>query len=411
MKLSGWPLGVNNVDADANIDVIGPRGIIRALRDAVNVDIISDGKLRLRPGITQVKAEPTAHSLYSTSKFMVWVSGNELRVADRSLLTTTVLTDSRLARPISCVNVNGDIYFSNEDINGIIRSNGTYEPWGVAAPTTAPTAVSSSGGSNIYQVTCTFVTESGQESGAPLATTVTSGEIPSFTIYDVPQPTDTRVKYIRIYMTNIDGIELQQIIDLPVGVTTWGVYGFFAKGAALTTQFMEPPPCGQLLEVYNGIIYIASGNNVYHTQPLNYGLYDAENDFFMYSSRVTLIKAAIDGLYVGADQLYYLQASGTTNVSQVDVMPYKAVEAAVTSLPDTKDFIFMSDRGFVRVSAGGQVTNITEKNIAVDVYERGAMGYTSVGGHRAIIAMFKDPVANKTVADDFKADISSRQQG
>lgn len=408
MKIPGWPLGVNNLDADANIDVLGPRGIVRALRDAVNVDVISDGKLRLRPGITQAKAETNSHSLFSNDTFMVWVAGNSLRVADTELNTTTVLTDTRLADPISCVNVNGDIYFSNELINGIIRSSGEYEPWGITPPTVAPT-ITASGGDNLYQVTCTFVTDTGEESGAPLANSVYASDTPSITLYNIPQSADSRVTHVRLYLTNIDGGDLQQVVDVPNGVATWALYGFFAYGASLKTQFMEPPPCGQLLELYNGIIYIASGKNVFHTQPLNYGVYDPTGDFFMYPDRVTLLKAR-DGMYIASDQLYYLQASGTTSVSQTDVMPYKAVEAAVTELPDTKDFMFMSNRGFVRVAAGGQVTNLTEKNIAVDVSDRGAMGYTSVGGHRAIIAMFKDPVANQSVADDFKADISSRQQ-
>jgi hypothetical protein len=410
VKLSGWPLGVNNVDADANLDVLGPRGIIRALRDAVNVDVISDGKLRLRPGITQVKAEPECHSLFSTDRHMVWVSGDELRVADTELDTATVLTDDRLDTPISCVNVNGDIYFSNELINGIIRRDGIYEPWGLEVPVSAPTLVPSSGGPNVYLVTCTFVTDSGEESGAPRATRVTAGDTPSFTLYGIPQPTDPRITGVRIYMTNIDGIELQAVATIPVGQTAWAFYGFLAYGAPLQTQFMEPPPCGQILELHDGIIYIGSGSNVFHTQPLRYGLHDPTADFFMYPERVTLIKSH-DGLYIGADQLYFLQAPGTVNVGQDSVMPYKAVEGAVTNLPDSKDFMFMSDRGFVRAAAGGQVTNITEKNVAVDRYERGAMGYTSVGGHRAIIAMFKDPVANKNVAEDFTLDVTSRKQG
>lgn len=408
-EINGWPGGVNNIAADVSIPT-DENGDIVYLRDAVNVDVLDEGKLRLRPGITQKIAASGAHSVYSNGKLMVWATADTLRCSDENLVTITILTDTRFAEPVSFEDVNGDIYFTNPSINGIIHPDGTYEAWGLEAPAEAPDIVALVTGPNLYSITCTFVTGSGQESGAPAANIVYCADNPSFQIFNIPQPTDPRITTVRIYMTNIDGVELQEVVELPVGITIYSLSGFFAYGNELTTQFMLPPPKGQLIELADGILYIASGNNVYHTEPLNYGLYDPTKNYFMYPERVTLIKHTTGGLYVSADQLHFLKNAGADGVSQDEVMPYRAVEGAICDLPDSKDFVFMSDRGFVRASVNGEVENLTEKNIAVDTYSRGAMGYTSVGGHEAIVAMFKNPVASNTVSEDYTKDINSRKQ-
>jgi hypothetical protein len=204
-------------------------------------------------------------------------------------------------------------------------------------------------------------------------------------------------------------MEMQQVIDLPNGVTSWALQGFFSYGMALKTQFMEPPPKGQLLEFHDGIIYIASGSVVYHTQPLRFNLYDPSTDYLMYAHRVTLLGSVSGGLYIGADSLRFISNTGTEDISQDTALPVKAVEGAKTSVPDSTDFIFMSDRGFARAKSGGQVDLLTEKNIAVDSYSRGAMGYTSVGGHKAVVAVFANPTANENVAEDFVNDVNNRK--
>jgi hypothetical protein len=404
IKYSGWLKGVNNIASDADMPA-NERGIVNTLRDAVNVDILNSGIARRRVGISKVLDDAGAHSAYANDTLMVWATSNTLRVSTNVLSYTTVLTDTRLAKPISFETVNGDIYFSNEDINGIIRADGTYEPWGIQPPTTTPVPTCVTG-PNKYQITCTFVTASGEESGAPLGRSFLCEDRPAIRISNVPQSSDPRVVATRVYMTNIDGVELQQVIDLPTGITSWSLSGFFAYGESLKTQFMQPPPPGQLIELHDGVIYIASGKNVFHTQPLRFGMYNPESDFFMYPSRVTMVKEVDNGLYVCADGLHFLPQIGTDDVSQNDVMPYKAVEGAVCDLPDTKDFMFVTDRGIVRASVSGQVLNLTEENIAIDSYDRGVLCYTNNDGHKAVVGMFKNGQQNPAVAKDFLDNLS-----
>lgn len=390
---------MNNIAPDIQMPT-DQYGRVAALRDAVNVDVHNQGAVRRRPGIQQLVADQGAHSIFSTDAMVIWATTTTLKVSKANLEAQAVLTTPKLSKPISYVMVNGDVYFSNELVNGIIRADGSYEPWGIVPPVTAPT-LSGRPGSNKYQVTCTFIANTGEESGAPVGATISTGDTPSIQLSEIPQSSDTRVVATRIYITNIDGVEFQSVIDIPKGITSWVLAGFFARGETLKTQFMEPPPPGQLLELHNGVIYIASGINVVHTEPLNFGVYDPANSFFMNSSRVTLLKAVLDGLYVGTDQIRFLPSIGTDAVEEQKAKPYRAVEGAVCELPDTEDFMFMSDRGFVRAGVGGQLTDLTDRNIAVDYYDRGAMGYVITNGHKAVIAVFKNGQPNSAVAKDF----------
>ena len=399
VEYKGWDAGVNNLAPDIDLPT-DQYGKIIALRDGVNVDILTSGDVRRRSGIRQVVPDANAHSVYANDNIMIWASPTALRVADANLTVRASLMSPKLAKPISYVTVNERTYFSNEDINGIINADGTYEPWGIIPPKAAP-ALSGAAGNRKYQLTCTFVTKTGEESGAPLGNTISCGDTPNISVSNIPQSSDPRVVATRLYVTNIDGTIFYRAADIPAGITSTALNGFFASGATLRTQFMVPPPPGQLLEYSNGVIYIASGQTVYHTAPLRYGAYKPDDNFYMYAERVTLVKAVPNGLYVGADLIYFLAGAATGDVTQAQVSLGRAVEGAHCELPNTEDVMFVTDRGFIRGSSGGQVTNLTEKQIALNFYARGALGYSESNGHKTVIGLFGESKPNPAIAKDF----------
>lgn len=398
VRLVGWPKGVDNRRDDHDIPD-------DTLRDGVNVDVLTSGKLKLRPGIVQVASDAGAHSGFSDGSRAVWATATALKVADANFTPATVLSSALLAKPLSYVALHGEIYFSNEDINGKINANGEYEPWGIVGPAAAPTCTPVSVGTRRYQVTCTFVTASGEESGAPLGSEVLCGDTPSIAVTGIPQSGDARVVATRLYVTNIDGGVFYAVKDVPAGVTAWTITGFFASGATLKTQFMEPPPPGQLLTYYNGSIYVASGSTVWRTQPLRYGLCRPDEDFFMYPSRVSLLRAVEDGLYVAAGKTWFLtpedDAANRKTTSQVAVLPYGAIEGAVCDVPDSTDALWLSERGLVRGANQGKVLNITEAQVALGSYERGCLGVNERGGHKAAIAVLRGGIEAPLVSEDY----------
>lgn len=378
-------------------------------RNATNVDILSTGRVRRRRGITQVIADPNAHSVFSDGVRLIYATPTTLKLVQSNFAAATLLSDARLNKPLSYVEVNGDVYFSNEKINGKINAAGAYEPWGIVPPPYAPIITKKGATTETVQVTCTFVTATGEESGAPLAVALPVGE--NVLVSGIPQSTDSRVTTVRIYATELNGRDLFQAADVPAGVTSVTINSPFAKGALLETQFMQPPPPGQLLEYLQGRIFIASGSNVYFTEPLRYGCYDPEANFYMAQQRVTLLRAVNDGLYIGADTTVFVTQAGTEEALRTPVVPYSAVEGAAMTLPDGVSVMWLSDRGFIVGGNGGQIKPVTEATIAMPMYAFGCMGLIENDGHKHAVTILAPPKPSAYVSKDFiVADATRRNQ-
>lgn len=409
----GFPKGIDNRSADFAVQ----DGF---LRDGINVDITNSGNVRRRRGMAQRIASSGAHSVFSDGKRMVWATVDKLYMTDTGLAPTLLLTDPALGmQPLSYAAVNGDIYFSNEYTNGkILASGAAFEPWGIIPPQWGPVCTGSAitGQARQYQVTCTFITASGEESGAPLGVTVLCGDTPRINCTQIPQSIDPRVVATRLYVTNIDDTIFSRAMDVPKGTTSAVINGWFANGAALKTQFNSNPPYGQLLEYHNGRIYIAQGNVLWWTEALRYSIYDNTANFIVFPERITMIKSlgeqspqAHHGMFISADQTYFMPFSGTEDVKSWPKLPYRAVEGAAIRLPNSPDVIWFSDRGFVRGTAGGQAANLTEGQIAVDKYQHGAMGYTEINGHKSVVAVLQNSLVPSFASPDVAAADAIRQ--
>ena len=408
VNYGGWAKGVDNRRSDDDIDD-------DSLRDAVNVDVSVSGRVRMRRGITQTLAMAGAHSLFSDGQRMLFATASSLRgVTFPGPIASLLLTDARLRNPLSYVSVNGVTYFSNELINGKVNTAGAYEPWGVVPPTTQPVCTGSpvgTGTARLYQVSCTFITASGMESGSTLLpVSVTCGDPANIVASSIPQSSDSRVVATRLYATNIDGEIFYRDQDVPAGVTSVAMNGFFGKGGPFSSQFMSPPPAGQLVEYLNGIIYIAQGSTLWHTEPMNYDLHTPRKNFFSFGSRITMIKAVPDGLFVSADQTYFLERVGTEEVRRRVVLPHKAIEGAACSVPDSTDVLWFSERGFVRGGIGGNVRLLTDAQVAVDSYARGALSFDENNGQRTVVAVLNGPTAGAAASEFTAADAIRRAE-
>lgn len=407
-RIAGWLGGVDNRQPDYALPP-------DTLRDAVNVDVLASGKIRRRKGIVQRLAEAGAHSLHSDGNYIYWATASTLKRAKPGFSTpVTLRTDTRLAAPISYVTVNGTTYFSNENVNGVLTSLGTYAPWGIEPPVappyataaTAPTHVAPPAGFQTelkFKITCTFVTATGEESGAPLGTTVTVDDTyQGINLSAIPQPTDSRVVYVRIYASGMYGDTFYRQMDVPVGVTATTIgTPSVAKGQALRSQFCAPPLAGQLIEHLRGRMYVAVGDTIWFTEPFAYGLVDMRKNYIQFPERVTLLIAVLDGLYVCADQTYFISQPGEPEMALTPILPYKAIERAAMHIPNSQDVIWLSDRGFVVGKAGGQSANQTETKVAVERYGSGCIGVIERDGDRRFVAIMRDGMDSPLAAKDF----------
>lgn len=398
VNYNAFPKGLDNIHG--NVDV--PKG---ALRGAVNVDILSSGRPRMRSGMAQAIADAGAHSVFAAddNTRMVYATGSTLKMVSPNLVATTILSNALLAKPLSFAELHGEIYFSNEDINGKVNALNTYEPWGVVPPSLPPT-LTTTAGDHFIQVTCAFVLASGEVSGAPIAAQATCTDTPTVRVSNIPVSSDSRVLYTRIYVTDVDGKEFFQQVDVPNGITTTTISGALCLGEELLTQFMQPPPCGQLIEFNNGRFFVASGPVLYPTQPLRYGLYLPDEDYYPYPERITLVRGVQNGLFVSAEQTYFEQGICTPDHVHKPVLPYRAIEGASAKInvDSTKDVLWLSERGFVRGSAGGAVKNLTEGQLAVETgIPRACLGIHERQGHKAAIAIVTGGKTSPLVHKDY----------
>lgn len=406
-NIDGWSRGMDNKRQSADI----PYDI---LRNAVNVDVLTSGKVRRRRGISQVVSDADAHSVFANGRELLWGTKTTLKACSVNFAKRTLLTSARLDLPLSYVHLNGVTYFSNEKINGKINADGVYEPWGIVPPTAAPTVVSADAGvlERIYQVTCTFVIKVAgvevEESGAPLATSCAGGDAGVITVSAIPQPTDSRVTHVRLYISDVDGSVLYQYADVPVGITTRMVSRPFALGKKLSSQFMANMPPGQLIEYFNGRMYVAVDNLLIFSDALRYGAYHTAEGFYMFPERITLLKAADSGLFLSADSTYYLSSDTPTKATLVPKLPYKAIEGAACAVPYSKDILWLSERGVVRGSPDGSVTNITEGHIAMDRVTRACVGYLELNGSQHALAISDQSTPSPLQAKDYTAAEATR---
>lgn len=402
-RMSGWARGMDNRRANVDIPV-------DVLRNAVNVDILTSGKARMRRGISQAISDAGAHSLWAGKSRMLWGTATTLNTCTTNLAKIVLATDPKYAQPISFVEVNGDVYFSNGLINGKVTAEGVLEQWGIVGPSAPPTCTSLDSATTKdreYMVTCVFVTADGEESGAPTAVKVLCGQEPIIGLTNVPQSSDARVVATRVYVSEVNGTMMYAHSDIPTGVTM----GYLSKpfsthGKKLDTMHMSTIPPGHIVEYYNGRLYVAADNIVYFTDALRYGLHDSKHGYYMFPERVTLLKAVDDGLFVSSDTTYFLDGSPKpatqgSSVSLRPVLPYKAVEGASCNVPNSHDVMWLSERGIVRGGAGGQVANLTEDQIAMDQTDRAALGVLEIDGFKGVMAIMRESRLSPLASDDY----------
>jgi len=107
--------GINNVDDALNL-------ADDELAEASNVDIDNRGKIQRRNGYTK-KYTPTGvlHSLWSNDRICLFVDGTSLMRLYEDY-SSTVVRSNVTTLPMSYVDVNEKIYYSNASVNGYIEN-------------------------------------------------------------------------------------------------------------------------------------------------------------------------------------------------------------------------------------------------------------------------------------------------
>lgn len=405
--------GVNNRLADNAMARSTPDGmIVDKLRSATNVILDDVGKLKRRKGYTLTHADVGAHSGFEYSLGVLYVVGGVLKLFDPDAGTTTTLISGLSNAAMAYVEVNGDVYYSNSVDTGKIVS-GVRQTWGIAVPSGVPvlTAVTGALPAGRYQVWFTHETATGEESGASLGSAISVAGSQGVTISGIQTP-PAGVSNVNIYCTHQNGDVAYKIASLPAGVSSLQFLTASYLGAQINTQFLVPPPPGNVLAYANGRIYTAYKKVLCFTEPLAYGLYRPSRNFIVFPGDITILAGVLDGVYVVSDKTYFLAGADPSNFVLNPVLPYGgAFGSSSKDISREDSWFWYGDRGLVQAGRGGQVKAVQETALSLDAASKGSTLFMEQNGTQQVISLSAPLGYNTSAAAQGFVDMEVRRKG
>jgi hypothetical protein len=96
-----------------------------------------------------------------------------------------------------------------------------------------------------------------------------------------------------------------------------------------TFRRFSDPPVGHLLAHFDGRIYIAQDNTVWFSEPFAFSAFDLARNYFLYSSRIQMLKGVSKGIYVSDSQaIYFIEYKSPDDIVQKKVYGYPAISGS-----------------------------------------------------------------------------------
>lgn len=386
-------LGLNNVLAPEDLHIKENfKSVGQYLKRAKNIDIDDSNKPRRRLGYQQSLAGTNCHSLWSNGQICLYREGSYLKRLNDTLQGSVTLRSGITGNlTMAYLPLDNKVYYSDGNISGVIE-NGVSRSWGLSIPPTSPVLLTIAGGllSGTYQVAYTYVRNDGQESGATEAAALTVAANQGVRITGIIPSADPTVTKIHVYVTRRDSETFYRayILNNAANQVCDHTTEDSLSGTPLRSQFLSPPPAGQILEYYNGRIFIGSFDAVWYTEPFKYELCDLSNNFIQFESDVTLIGAVSDGVYFGTDnEISFVRGDQPKSFKWDQKADYGAIFGTPQKIirPDVGQneatqtlIIFASAKG---ICIGGKSGEMINKSRETFIYEP---AYSGVGFVRKV---------------------------
>lgn len=389
LVIRGWPKGVNTVLPDESL----PDDVLRA---GINIDVLDSGKIRRRKGWTEIIGASDVRSGTSFEGSVYFVQGGSFKRLEADGTATTLAT-GLADRYASFCKVNDELYLSTGVAFRVLR-DGVVNDLGAPACQLPPGLVRTAGAlpAGTYQALATFVKPDGEEGGCAAASSITVVEGSSIT---VTAPAGDYA--VRLYLTPANGEVFYQVADMEAGESIVFTT-MIPQGPECQTQFCVPMPPGDIIEIFKGHLYSASGNILWHSEPFRYGLCRPSKNFFIFPAPITLLKASTDGIYVGSDQIYFLAGTGPSDFRQDLGFLCTAAAHSVSDLPNSDNFLFFGSRGVALAMPSGQIELLHDAVAPPGVFDEGATVFREQDGLAQWVGVGRVPqYASGLVAMDY----------
>lgn len=249
------------------------------LREAENVDVTIDNKVRSRVGSTGVLVPCTmGSSLWADHEgllpFALYADADELRALHPDMTTELLRSNLSIGLDVSYARFNDTVLWSNSVECGMVDALMENRPWACEGPSGLPdlSAVPGALGAGQVQVCVTFLDQSGRESGATLAAVIDLVPGEGVQLENIPQPNDpVETPKIAIYVTGGNDRVMYRAKTIPAGTSMTQVLQP-PEGRPLATQFLTTMPPGHIVRRWNGRQLVARGRHLIWSPALRYGL-------------------------------------------------------------------------------------------------------------------------------------------
>jgi hypothetical protein len=353
------------------------------LRNAVNVDLDNSGRVRSRKGYARVYSGVNISSVYCCDLGTFFWEQGTLKLLNSDYTATAL--QSGLASTLCYEFADGKLYFSDGTLTGLIDENLGAKPWGISAPNLPIVgAISGTLDAGTYEVFTIAVLPSGEESGPsdPVSVTLPSGSGLSISVGVCAGATR-----VDVYVSSANGemgYKQSEVVSGGIGY----VYIFDVSGRERYPVYSTPMPGCDIIHYYKGRIYGASGSVLWYTEPYAYGRVKRQTNFFQFPAEISIVASVPDGIYLVADRHYFMAGQEPTTFEAVRGWPYKAVKGTAVKVPNSRDVMWMSERGAVRGTVQGSIKNLQEDHVAVDLGTSGCAMFREQDGLRQYVATY-----------------------
>lgn len=413
VQLGPFVKGMNNIAREDSI----PRD---QLRVAQNVDFYPTGKIRTREGRVKKVALAGASNFWSDGIYAL-VQGDATLyryIPDDTLID---LFDGFAVDTYNAYcSVNRFIYAS--DTHQALRVD-TYDnsvrPWGIAAPGSPTLTATANGGldAGTYQVTLTYTTADGEESGAPIASTVDVAEGGGI-LAALPPPHEAHVTSISVYLARGAGAEVMNYYGaVPVGTTQVQLYKQNLGKPLDTFALVQFPACDFVGLTMGRLFGVPSANPniVIWSEPGYYGQYNPAKNYVAANYDVdlmapTTLGAKAEGVFVTSGQRTYFQGGNQPgDFTNNEVYMAGAVRGSLVyvpgsyiqlqGMPQAPVPIWIATNGTICLGMpNGTVLPLTEGRFAAAVGVRCSSVFRELNGVRQALFTMEPPTSEALVA-------------
>lgn len=363
-----YPLaGIDNASQDDAALQVGGQERRNYVREALNVDIESTGRARMRAGLRKL-VDTVLNSLWQSplhGDVFAQLGDKWVKVDDRTSWATEPLATIGEG-PVNHLVLNNVVLAAGSA--GIFQYDGQRAQKFTIDTPPAPLVAAGDDGAldkGSYGVALSWLRNGLESSVSPITRCqVQQNGMLSITL---PLCLDPSVTHARLYVTRPDGGELGRVEDYPINTPMVGVALLPKAGATPQFQHLEPMPTGIYFAQWRGRLLTARANVLRFSEPMAYHMHNPRLGFVQMPQRITFLQPVDGGIWVGqVDHVAFLSGASLGDMqlqrkSAKAPVPGSAVAldaevvGAEISAGGTTVVAWLAENGYVIGTASGSV--------------------------------------------------------